>query len=51
MRVNHRRYLSKDAEYSAEIGKRLQPGGRKFLWTLQLDIDIPLGKEAAASGS
>jgi hypothetical protein len=26
------------------LDKALQPGGRKFMWTAQVDIDIPLGK-------
>jgi len=25
--------------------KRLQPGGKNWLWTTQLDVDIPLGKK------
>ena len=27
------------------IDKKLQPGGNSFMWTMQLDIDIPLGKQ------
>jgi hypothetical protein len=27
------------------LDKNLQPGGRKFLWTAQLDVDIPLGRK------
>jgi len=27
------------------LDKNLQPGGRKFLWTVQLDVDIPLGRK------
>ena len=26
------------------LDSALQPGGRKHLWTAQLDVDIPLGK-------
>jgi hypothetical protein len=25
--------------------KALQPGGKKMLWTAQVDVDIPLGKK------
>jgi hypothetical protein len=24
--------------------KALQPGGRSWMWTVQLDVDIPLGR-------
>jgi hypothetical protein len=27
------------------LDKDLQPGGREFLWTVQLDVDIPLGRK------
>jgi hypothetical protein len=27
------------------LDKSLQPGGRSFLWTAQLDVDIPLGRK------
>ena len=26
------------------LDENLQPGGSKYLWTAQLDIDIPLGR-------
>ena len=26
------------------LDKNLQPGGSKYMWTAQLDIDIPLGR-------
>jgi hypothetical protein len=26
------------------LDEALQPGGRDFLWTAQIDIDVPLGK-------
>ncbi len=25
--------------------KALQPGGRRMLWTFQLDVDVPLGRK------
>ena len=25
------------------LDKNLQPGGQGFMWTMQLDIDIPIG--------
>jgi hypothetical protein len=25
--------------------RALQPGGRRMLWTLQLDVDVPLGRK------
>jgi hypothetical protein len=27
------------------LDKALQPGGRRMLWTLQLDVDVPLGRK------
>lgn len=27
------------------LDKNLQPGGRRFLWTAQLDVDVPLGRK------
>jgi hypothetical protein len=26
------------------LDKDLQPGGSKYMWTAQLDVDIPLGR-------